>query len=148
MSKAQISVEALKILVEEATDVLRCNEGSLGVSELLPMREAVKAAQAALEAVSPNPTKYRLVEFATKEHTIKVEYGLVTEGPIEDALVVTFPEERLQTLQGMGGDRMVSFAKAVRETILEAGWKGEVIICSEDMRFARFEPVEDDGAHD
>lgn len=50
---ARISKKALKILVDEAVDVLDCNESMLGEDELWPMKEAVEAAKKALEAIEP-----------------------------------------------------------------------------------------------
>jgi len=52
MTNALISRKALQILVDEALDGISCNEDLLGEDELLPWKEAVKAAQDALAAIT------------------------------------------------------------------------------------------------
>lgn len=51
--EARISKKALQILVEEALDGIACSESVLGEDELYPWRDAVKAAQRALDEIIP-----------------------------------------------------------------------------------------------
>jgi len=53
MTDARISKRALKILVDEALDVISCNQSVLGEDELLPMKSAVRVAQKALASIIP-----------------------------------------------------------------------------------------------
>lgn len=93
----------------------------------------------------PKRTKYRLVAAEFEEHgTIDVPNSKVMKGPIEKALIVTFPAEQLQNLASMGPERIESFRQFVFKSIEDTGWTDEVLICSDEMRFAHFERVEDD----
>ena len=86
--------------------------------------------------------KYRLVEWVSKEHdTIKAPNVVVMEGPIEGALVVTIADRMMQRLVSLGPERLQAFVDRTRETIQEAGWEGEIMVCSDDLKFAKFEPV-------
>lgn len=142
MSDARISRKALNTLIDDAVKGFANDERNM--SELLPMRQVFHAVHSMLESIDPGPTRYRLVEAESKEHTIKVDSALVVEGPVEDVLVLSYPEERLQALMSLGCNRMEGFARVARKTVKDAGWEGEIIIVSDDMKFARFEPVEDD----
>lgn len=68
MSDARISSKALQILVDEALGVLWCNGGSPGTDELFPMREAVKAAQDALESIVPKVEHVPVHDFDVEYH--------------------------------------------------------------------------------
>ena len=87
--------------------------------------------------------RYKLVEWESKEHgTIKAPNVTILDGPIEDALVVVVDNEMIQRLISLGPGRLQAFVDQTRETIKEAGWGGEIMVCSDDMKFARFEPME------
>lgn len=83
--------------------------------------------------------KYRIVECVFKDHDIQIENGIVLDGPIEGALIVTMPHHQLAAL--CQTDNQGTFVKNIEETLKGAGWDGEVIVISEEMKFARFEPV-------
>lgn len=83
--------------------------------------------------------KYRVVECAFKEHDVQVKNGIVLDGPIENALIVTMPHQQLLAL--CQTDHKGAFVKNIEETLKSAGWDGEVIVISEEMKFARFELV-------
>lgn len=86
---------------------------------------------------------YRLVEWETRKHgTITAPNVTILEGPIEDALIVTVADEMLQHLISLGPERTQAFVDRTRKIIEDAGWKGEIIVCSDDMKFAKFEPME------
>lgn len=87
--------------------------------------------------------KYRLTEWVTKEHdTITAKDVTVLEGPIEGALIVTVDNEMLGRLMSLGPDRLQAFVDGTRDSLQAAGWDGEIVVCSDGVKFARFEPVE------
>jgi len=81
---------------------------------------------------------FKVVECEFEEHTIKVEHGVVVKGPIEGALIVVLPQEQMQSMISHQGS-ITRFATAATETIKKAGWDGEVMFISDDMKLARFE---------
>ena len=82
---------------------------------------------------------FKVVEFDFEEQSIQVEEGAVVKGPIEGLLLVTMPHSHLQALANV--DELGAFAEGVEGTIKKAGWDGEVMVISETMKMARFEPV-------
>jgi len=78
---------------------------------------------------------FELVECVMNEHTMRVKGGgLVLEGPIENALIVTFPEVQMQAIARSDE----SFIENIIDTIKGAGWDGEVVVASDSMKFAKF----------
>lgn len=73
-----------------------------------------------------------------------VPNGQVVKGPIENLLVVTFPNEVLHHMMMARKGRPQEWVASIKRTLFQAGWKGEVMICGDEMKFARFEPVEEE----
>lgn len=87
--------------------------------------------------------RYKLVEWESKEYgPVKDRNLTILEGVIEDALIVQVKEEMLHRLIQLGPNRLQAFVDQTRAALRESGWTGEVMVCSDDMKFARFEPVE------
>ena len=84
----------------------------------------------------------RVVECEFEEHTIQLEHGAVVKGPIEGALLVVITHEQSQNLMSCGGRVYQDFAKRAIGAVKDAGWDGEVLLITEDMKFARFEVEE------
>lgn len=82
--------------------------------------------------------KYRVVE-CQYEEVARPAIGPVVRGPIENTLLLLVPNEKVPYLQ----EDYQGIIEATRAALKTAGFEGELLVASEDLRFARFEPVEE-----
>lgn len=66
---------------------------------------------------------------------------LILKGPIKDALLLLIPPEEIHLLNM--ADKLVKFADTAREVVKGAGYEGELFIMPSNLKFARFEPVDE-----
>ena len=85
---------------------------------------------------------FKVVECAFEEQTIQIEHAAVMKGPIEGVLLVVISHEQAQNLASCGGEVYQRFVTNAIKAVKSAGWDGEVMVISEDMKFARFEVME------
>lgn len=90
----------------------------------------------------PEGGVYRIVECTYgDERVLNIEgRDAIVQGPISNALVVTIPNDWMRSLVEVG--RLSQFMEHTKETLRSGGWKGEVLLFSDKIKLARFEPVE------
>lgn len=86
-------------------------------------------------ASEPQGGTYEVVECVFSGTSVRVQ------GPIGEALVVTVSNEWMQSLSH--ADYMAEFMERARKVLRDGGWKGEVVMVSDQMKLARFAPVEE-----
>lgn len=87
---------------------------------------------------------YRFVECVYERDEVLDVSGrdVRVRGPLGEAIVVTVADEWMQTLVSMNPSRLGEFVEHCKKVLRDSGWEGEVVIVSDMMKFARFEPVE------
>ena len=91
----------------------------------------------------PEGSVYKVVECTFEDDRVLDVSGesLRVQGPIGAALVVTVSNEWMQSLTH--ADYMAEFMERTRKVLRDGGWKGEVILVSDQMKLARFAPVKE-----
>ena len=86
---------------------------------------------------------YEIVECVFEDDRVLDVSGqsVRVQGPIGEALVVTVSNEWMQSLTH--AEYMDEFMARTRKVLRDGGWKGEVIIVSDQMKLARFKPAEE-----
>lgn len=94
-------------------------------------------------ANAPESGVYKIVECVFEDDRVLdvSDRSVRVQGPIGKVLVVTVSNEWMQSLRL--ADYMAEFMEQTRKVLRDGGWKGEVILVSDQVKLARFAPVEE-----
>jgi hypothetical protein len=96
------------------------------------------------EGLASQDGRYRVTEIELEDYTHQLkDSGARVKGPLGGALVVVYPYDALFHLLHDSA-RIGAFRERIVQTFRDAGVTEEILIVADNMKFARFERVEDE----